>query len=188
MSEELFEIAFSGQIVEGADLQSVKQHISQIFKADATRLQQLFSGRRVLIKREADKATVIKYQAAFKKAGAICEIKSLNEADSAQQAEPGPDKNRSNDQPYESKYPESDLVPQALLSTPLGIDADQIQPLNADMAPVGSPMQHQIKDPPEPSFDLSGLEVAPVGSVLSTGEPKDLPAPPDTSNLSLADQ
>lgn len=189
MTDELFEIAFSGQIIEGADLQSVKQHIGVIFKADEARLQQLFSGRRVVIKREADQAIVTRYQAAFKKAGAICEVRPISQADTSKPTTQSSGSNPpgSEDQPYQSKYPESDLVPQALLSTPLGVDADGIQPLDADMAPVGSPMQHHIIDTPEPSYDLSGLEVAAVGSTLSSAKAKEPPPLPDTSGLSLAD-
>ncbi len=78
MSEKLFEIAFSGQIADGADLQSVKLKIAKIFKADEDRLAQMFSGRRVLIKRQADEITMVKYRGAFQKAGAICEIVNLS--------------------------------------------------------------------------------------------------------------
>lgn len=186
MSDDLFEIAFSGQIIEGADPAQVKRQIGQIFKADATRLEQLFSGRRVVIKRQADEATANKYRAAFHRAGAICDIRSLNSRTSNEALNPQPQKDAAH-QPYESKYPESDMVPQALLSDPLGISAESIEALNVDIAPVGSPMQHQIKETPQPSIDIGDLEIAPVGSTLSSAQQKELPPVPDTSGLSLAD-
>ena len=78
MADPQFEIAFSGQIAEGADLATVKQNISKLFNADAERLEQMFSGKRVLIKRAADEATMAKYRGAFQKAGAVCEIRELD--------------------------------------------------------------------------------------------------------------
>jgi hypothetical protein len=185
MSDERFEIAFSGQIIEGSDRETVKKNIGQIFKADSARLELMFSGRRVLIKREADEATAAKYRTAFGKAGAVCEVRSLSKENS-NETEP-PEADESGSSPYVSKYPESDQVPQALLNDPLGVSADSIQSLDADIAPVGSPMQHHITETPEPSFDLGGLEVAPVGSTLSPATKQDLPKMPDTSGLTLSD-
>ena len=194
MSEELYEIAFSGQIVDGADLETVKRHIASIFKADEKRLQQLFSGRRVLIKREVDAATMAKYRGAFQKAGAICEVRTLVDPVSDQAEPPPPQSSPTNAQPadaesetYQSRYPESDQVPQALLSDPLGINGEQIEALQADIAPVGSQMQHQIKEVPDAQFDLNGLDVAPVGSTLSTADEEPPPPPPDTRGLTMAD-
>ena len=193
MSEERFEIAFNGQIAEGADLESVKQKIGQIFKADENRLAQMFSGRRVIIKREADMATVDKYRGAFEKAGAICEVKSLNSgSDVSALSTPTEhtahgDVSANSGASYVSRYPESDAIPQALLTDPLGIQGDSIQDLGVDIAPVGSPMQHEIKEIPEPKIDTSGMDMAPVGSDLSNDQKDVPPPPPDTSGLTLAD-
>ncbi|MBC8210760.1 MAG: hypothetical protein H8E21_06800 [Gammaproteobacteria bacterium] len=192
MSEKLFEIAFSGEIVPGADLETVKQKIATIFKADEARLTQLFSGRRMLIKRQADEITTIKYRGAFQKAGAICEVVELSEQAAAPETasapppqKPAPVQSAGSD--YVSKYPESDLVPQALLTEPLGIRGENIEELAADVAPVGSPMQPHIKDVKAPVIDTSGFDVAPVGSVLTTRKGEPPPPPPDTSGLSMAD-
>ena len=195
MSEKLFEIAFSGKIVDGADLDSVKQKIASLFKADEARLNQLFSGRRVVVKRQADEITAIKFRGAFQKAGAICELVELTDAATARQAPVAPGSAadsrvapaQSSGSAYVSKYAESDLVPEALLTEPLGIKGEDIQDLGADVAPVGSPIQHQIKEVPEPVIDTSGFDVAPVGSVLTTKKGDTPPPPPDTSGLSMAD-
>lgn len=201
MSEELFEIAFSGVIKPGVDAESVKQKIGQIFKADGERLQQMFSGRRVLIKRQVDAVTAAKYQAAFEKAGAICEVKSLSKT-AGSQDQGGSISSSASAKPetasahtststtakdYVSRYPESEQIPQALLSTPLNVTGDTIQELAADVAPVGSPMQHQINEVPEPAIDTSGIDMAPVGSDLTDGPQENPPPPPDTSGLSIAD-
>lgn len=198
MSDELFEIAFSGQIAEGADLEAVKLQIGKIFKADENRIAQMFSGRRVIIKRQADEATVAKYQSAFKKAEAICEIKPLSEDQSAEnqseiekppqaQATTSTSASIESTEDYVSKYAESDQVPQALLTDPLGIEGGQIEALDTELAPVGSQMQHQIKEQQAPTIDISGIDVAPVGSDLITKSEDEPPPPPDTTGLTMAD-
>lgn len=196
MSDQLFEIAFSGQIANGADLATVKQHIAAIFKADDERLAQLFSGKRMIIKRSVDAATAAKYRGAFEKAGAICEVSSLSQLDEAelvQQAAPAaavavnPSVKAEPAQPYVSRYPESEQIPQALLTEPLGVRGEEIPDLAADVAPVGSMMQHQIKEHPEPDIDTTGFDIAPVGSILSSADKTPPPPPPDTTGLTLAD-
>ena len=203
MSDELFEIAFSGQIAEGADLETVKQNIGKIFKADENRLAQMFSGRRLIIKREADAATAAKFRGAFEKAGAICEIRSMPAAGqasaqppqqpaaapaaAASAEQPAPAAVNDDQQEYVSRYPESDRIPEALV-TPEGlVSGDQIEALEAEVAPVGSQMLDKLEDVPEPQIDISGIDVAPVGSELSTTPEEEPPPPPDTSGLSLAD-
>lgn len=198
MTDQLFEIAFSGQIADGADLETVKKHIASIFKADEDRLAQLFSGKRMIIKRSVDAATAAKYRGAFEKAGAICEVLQLGQPDAqppAQQppvasaapaaSSPAPEVETAED--YVSRYPESEQIPQALLTEPLGVKGEEIPDLVADVAPVGSMMQHQIKQNPEPDIDITGFNIAPVGSVLSSGDKTTPPPPPDTTGLTLAD-
>ena len=193
MTDKLFDIAFSGQIVDGADLQVVKQVIGKIFKADEARLAKMFSGRRILIKRQADEITMIKYRGAFQKAGAVCEIVDLSEQAESTAGNSPPPVNKTPEAPqtddaeYVSKYPESDEVPQALLSIPLDVNGENIQDLSADVAPVGSSMQDQIKAVEEPVIDISGIDVAPVGSDMSQNKGEAPPPPPDTTGLTMAD-
>jgi hypothetical protein len=201
MSDQLFEVAFSGQIADGADLTTVKKHIAAMFKADEDRLAQLFSGKRVIIKRSVDATTAARYRGAFEKAGAICEVSQIVQPETeaiahtpVQQpavvtppatSSPAPRVETAED--YVSRYPESEQIPQALLTEPLGVKGEDIPDLAADIAPVGSMMQHQIKEDPVPVIDTTGFDVAPVGSVLSTGEKLEPPPPPDTSGLTLAE-
>ena len=204
MSDELFDITFSGQIISGQDLDDVKQSIAFMFKADAARIEQMFSGHRVVIKRQLDEATAAKYRGAFEKAGAICEVRPVSQGEgesnvgnqqtptepqsSEKASSPAPQQIQASDAAeYVSKYPESDQIPQALLTEPLGISGDDIADLSADIAPVGSPMQHHINEVAAPQIDTSGFDVAPVGSVLTTGPEKELPPPPDTTGLTMAD-
>lgn len=195
MAEKFYEIAFRGRVVDGTDLDSVKAKIAAMFKADENRLEQLFSGRRVVIKRQADEATAARYRGAFQKAGAVCEVVDLSETESSSEniaptrvpeaASASPSQAETDE--YVSRYPESDQVPQALLTDPLGITGDGISELGADLAPVGSSMLQDYSDVPEPQIDLGGLDVAPVGSDLSSGKQDAAPPPPDTTGIELAD-
>ena len=74
MNESLYEVAFSGQIQDGAELDAVKASIARMFKADEATMAKLFSGRRVVIRKNLSAEAADKYSMAFTKAGAICEL------------------------------------------------------------------------------------------------------------------
>lgn len=200
MIEELFEIAFEGEIVEGADLETVKLRIGQMFKADAERVQKMFSGQRVTIKRQADAGMVAKYRAAFEKAGAVCVVRSLAEVEAEQQAAAQPampskevepsSRDRAveaaNRQAASPQAEDATDLPPALQSR-LRVRADQIPELDTDLAPVGSPVQHRIVEPPPFEIDTDGLVLAPAGSPLVTSPEPPTPPLPDTSGLSLTE-
>lgn len=189
MSQETYEIAFSGQIAEGADLHQVKANIAKMFKADDAKIAQLFSGARVVIKKNIDLQTAEKYQAAMNNAGAICELVNLAATVSVAK----PDKQINKPKPVEAvaapvKPASFDhAVPPAPQTAPLPITGNDISDLQATLAPVGSDMQEiKEKDVPPPP-DTTGLSMAPPGSVLGEHQEKK-PAPvPDTSGLSLVD-
>ena len=77
-----YEIAFSGQLVEGAPLASVQANLARLFQADAQRIAQLFSGRRVVIKNNLDEAGAEKYRLTLERAGAVV-VKLLSDRPSA---------------------------------------------------------------------------------------------------------
>jgi len=191
MSDELFEVAFSGQIKEGADLEQVKVKVGAMFKADATKLAHLFSGKRMVIKKNVDQATANKYKSALNNAGAVCEIKSLSEAPPAkEQAEPkaaqvSPAAIKQDAKP--ASITSSGDIPAAPQTDPLGIGVADISELTAAIAPVGSDMQDEVKEVAEPSLDITGLDMAPAGSDLGQVKKDDAPPPPDTNGLSLLD-
>ena len=176
MSDELFEVAFSGEVREGADAEKVRANVGKMFKANEAKIAQMFSGNRVIIKKNLDKAAAAKYANAFKKAGARCEIKSMS--DSAP-PKPAPVKAETVEKtpPVEEKvvietlevdYTSTQNM-EAVVSPPpkvdpLGITGDQIEELSTTMAPVGSELQDEIKEVPEPDIDITSFDVAPVGS------------------------
>ena len=78
-------------------------------------------------------------------------------------------------------------IPPPPQTDPLGITVDQIDDLPVSIAPVGSDLQNEIKQPEMPQIDTSGFEVAPVGSTIGVAKKEPDPPPPDTTGLSMAD-
>lgn len=74
MSAELYDIVFRGDILPGHQLVQVKQRLAQLFKADEARINALFVGGAVPLKRNLDKAAADKYQAVLRKAGADVQV------------------------------------------------------------------------------------------------------------------
>ena len=198
MSDELFEVAFSGQINDGADLDEVKARVAKMFNADEAKLAQLFSGKRVIIKKNIDQQTATKYQSALDRAGARSEVISLSANEAAAVSDPAPvPVAPAPAAATPAPAPVAPIVPKAPIDygdvtpppqfDPLGITGDQIEDLSATIAPVGSELQNEIKEVAAPAIDTSGLEVAPVGSDIGSGKKEPEPPPPDTVGLSMAD-
>ena len=194
MSDELYEVAFSGKISDGADLGEVKARLGGMFKADESKLTQLFSGKRIVIKKNIDKQTAIKFHAALKRAGAECEVRSLSSSGkAASNSSPKP----KSPPPAASKTPPATPVRTATSADPgdapppntdpLGITGDQIENLPATVAPVGSDMQDEIKQVAAPAIDISDLDVAPVGADIGSGKKEPDPPPPDTAGISMSE-
>lgn len=199
MSDELFDVAFSGQISAGANLQEVKVRVGKMFNADGAKLEQLFSGHRLVIKKNVDQPTAQKYKSALRSVGAECEVTSTAVAHTPVAPEPSvepqsptaallaPAATQVAPTPATASEPSAAAEILAPRTDPLGITADQIEDLVATLAPPGAELQSEIRTIPEPQYDLSAYEMAPVGDTLSSAEKDAVPPPPDTSGLSMAD-
>jgi len=213
MSDQLFEVAFSGQVSDGANPDEVKARVGKIFNADDAKLAQLFSGKRIVIKKNIDQATASKYQTALNRAGAECEIVQMGGGDAAvpatapaaaaeatpaaaaeatpaaaAEATPAAEPAAASapvSQEYESSY-DGEVAPPPQID-PLGITGDQIEDLAVTIAPVGSELKDDYQAPEEPDIDITGFDIAPVGSELSSAKKEADPPPPDTSGITLAD-
>ncbi|MDH3829292.1 MAG: DUF4870 domain-containing protein, partial [Desulfobacterales bacterium] len=86
MSEELYNLEFSGQIIPGWDIDEVKDNLAKLLKANEEKILNLFSGNRFLIKKNVDHQTVIKINNVLKDAGADCTISQA--ADSSAKTPP----------------------------------------------------------------------------------------------------
>lgn len=81
MSEARFDIFFRGDIVPGRRLDEVRDRLREIFQIDDVRLNALFSGRPMVIRRDLAAADAEHYRATLHTAGALVELRPLHSAD-----------------------------------------------------------------------------------------------------------
>ena len=187
----LYEVAFSGQLIAGARLESVKANVAKLFQADEQRIALLFSGRRIVIKSNLDAADAERYRETLARAGALAELRALDgdlvagEPASAAVAPGTP----------------SAAVPAATSSAALPAAGKlkvtprdeymaafvDVEAPDFGIAPLGADLQDEPEAVAIPRIDLSQFSLAPVGSDM--GQEKNTPAgpPPDISHLKLQD-
>lgn len=73
-----YNVVFEGKILPGKELGEVKKALAGVLNKDAGTVEQLFSGRPVVLRRAVDAATGEKFQKNFQAAGAICALKPLD--------------------------------------------------------------------------------------------------------------
>lgn len=79
MATTQYHVVFYGEIEPGHSIEDVKRNLSTRFKLNAQQLEQIFSKNPALIKANTDQQTALKYQAAFRQAGAICHLEAVEE-------------------------------------------------------------------------------------------------------------
>ncbi len=179
-----YEVAFSGQLVPGAQLEAVKANLAKLFQADAQRIAVLFSGRRIVIKNGLDAEAAEKYRLAMSRAGALAEITPMLEA--AEQAPPAAvaaPQSLSSAAAVDEHRRRLQVAPRdEYMAAFAEVDAPDF-----GMAPLGDDLQDDKPEAPQPSLDLSQFSLAPVGSDM--GQAREAPpAPaPDVSHLKLVD-
>ncbi|MBA1278761.1 MULTISPECIES: hypothetical protein [Pseudomonadaceae] len=179
----LYEIAFSGQLLPGARLEQVEANLSKLFQADAQRIAQLFSGRRMVIKQNLDFAAVEKYRQALERAGAQVEVRPMPVAVEEIELAPPP--------------AEEPPAPQASTTAPKPLKVaprDEYMAAFVDVeapdfgiAPVGVDLQDARPTTPPPTLNLSQFSLAPVGSDMSERRRASDAPVPDTSHLKLVE-
>lgn len=70
MADSSYSLVFEGKIARGFTTTQVRENFSRLFKVDGERLEQLFSGRSVLLKQNIDRATLTRFTRVLDQAGA----------------------------------------------------------------------------------------------------------------------
>lgn len=88
---ETFSVVLTGKLADGYDLVQVKENIARVFKLAPEKVEKLFGGKPVALKRGVDKAQAMKLRNALARAGALGIIKAdaLKQESSASKAQPG---------------------------------------------------------------------------------------------------
>lgn len=76
MNQPLYDIYFTGQLVEGTNIETAKINAAKLFKSTPENMAKLFTGKPQALKRGIDKATTLKYKAAFHQAGLLVSIRA----------------------------------------------------------------------------------------------------------------
>ncbi len=187
--EEHYNVYFAGQVMDGFELNTVRDKLAKVFNADQTTLDKLFCGKPQLIKRDCDKATALKYKQALERAGAIPVIKRAEPPAAA-----------ANTAPVRALTAAEKIA--ALAAAP---DETSYQKNTAPSAPADSQQKEAVTDsgsivlaPPgtevlreneraEPvirDVDTSGYAIDATAERLSEEAPPP-PAAPDTGHLSM---
>lgn len=153
-SSEMFEIVFRGDIQFGQNLADVKSRLQQLFKIDAAKVDALFTGKPVVLKRGLDKASAEKYQEVLTKAGALIELVSASSEKPLAPSQKDPTE----------KSPTS--VPAEKSNT--SVEASSVVGAQWTLAPVGSLMMPASARlaPAVRQFNLSVYSLRPVGGLL----------------------
>jgi hypothetical protein len=83
MSAMLYNVDFSGRIIPGWELDEVKANLARLLKADDDTIVKLFSGKRIVLKKNVDHQTALKINHVFKEAGADCIISPIHNDEAA---------------------------------------------------------------------------------------------------------
>lgn len=209
--EARYNIVFRGELVSGADPDQVRRNLAQLFKMEPERVEKLFTGKPVVLKKEADQATAMKMRAALKKAGAECEMKALGGEEMPEQgqtqapatgADTAPP---STEQPSEAGETPGDPQPGAApAASPTGVSMED-KPENLEtvgtirtggtgfssefeVAPAGTELEETGADEDPVNPDISHLSMAPAGTDLEQLPDQEEVEVPDISHLKVVDE
>ncbi|GAB3109389.1 hypothetical protein G8770_13170 [Aestuariicella hydrocarbonica] len=198
--QPLYDLIFRGDILPGHRLPEVKAKLAQLFKTDVVKINALFTGGAVPLKRNLDQATAEKYQSVLHKAGAAVQLAEAGKV-RARPAAPPRESTAAAAQPMtlqqrlalqeaqqakqiaEKARQEPQQVEAAEQNTPA--TSTPVSAASADsLSPSGSSSEPASMTKPAPQ---TGLSLAPVGVDLLEGQEKPRPTTPvvDVSQITL---
>lgn len=80
-NELVYRIVFSGEVSDGVSFGDAKSKVCALFKLDNKTVEALFSSKRTIVKKNLNYSEAQKYQKAFLKCGAVCEIVKQSKVD-----------------------------------------------------------------------------------------------------------
>jgi hypothetical protein len=205
----LFDLVFTGELIEGCDPAQVRRDLERLFKADAAAISRLFTGKPVIIRKAVDRQTAMRYRAALQQAGALCRIQPAAATTAgvtpagARPALTGELANAAILPPgsilteyRQPAAPEFDLSGISVAppgATLVEQDRKSFTPPAAgafEVAPPGVVLVEPIPVTPAKIPDISALTMAPPGTEVLSPEECDRPhpPPPDPRNQKPADK
>jgi len=179
-----YSIVFTGEIKASVTRDQAIENLALLFKKDTASIEKLFTGKKIIIKRDLDHQSATKYQMALANAGVVTELLDLSaETDShskytAQATTSNPltvaEAGMTIIEPTNSPEPSIDISALSMsdagitLVEPVPVTADNIEPPLFNIAPTGTVLSDH-KPPASPAIDTSSMNLAEVGSrILDT--------------------
>ena len=184
MSQEKYDLVFSGELVPGFELAQVKSNVQALFRIDEAKTNVLFSGREIQLKKDLDADTANKYRVAMKKAGArVAVVLSSEAAKQAQAPASAPQSGSQNNAPPGLQKNNETAVNKwepSAFDTELGAQpqkaAEARQVIDAPDFKIAAPGEDML--PEEYRLPLASVEV----------DTSDLSVAPQNGNLVHADE
>lgn len=177
MNNENYDIIFRGEIIAGHTIADVKLRLMSLFKTDSQKIEAIFSGKPITLKRNLDQASANKYLAVLTKAGAQIELTQPNLS-----TEPA------------TKTNNTEALREARLAEQAKRRAERTQSTAAQPPSMSERLAQEASKSAAPQTDANTIktsttafDLAPAGSdVLKPNERTvTSPANIDTSNISL---
>lgn len=213
MADQRFRIVFRGEVAAGESPDRVRERLGQRLRLSADRLERLFSGRPVVIKRGLDHTAAQKIHAAFEGAGAVCELQAepaepeapaTTDTASAPAAEPPSAETPAAEAPPAEPKPAAEDpgartgAGEAPTAAAAGSEAPGDDP-NRTVIPLPVPddlgdldidrsesYAAPTDETPAPEIDTTGLDIADSPEPLEPPDTTTQPPQIDTSDLELA--
>ncbi len=180
--QEQYKLVYAGEITDGQHAAVVKKRLAGVLKLDDDRMDVLFSGKAVVVKKSTDARTAARYQDVFQKAGARLRVQPVEgaaaqSASASGTAAPASAPTRNSPEPAEApdKASSADTVP-----TP-SADGD------LQVMPVGSDVLTDAERPDAPAADVDTSHLSVQGAVFVTDEPEAEVDAPNVDHLSMAE-
>lgn len=188
MAEPSFHLVFRGEVLEGQQQADVAKRLAALLKMEPAKVGALFSGKPVVLKRDAPKSVAAKYQAAFKNAGARLRVVAADSDRTAAQAKAAPP--RASRAP--SAAPEPPPKKMSLAERLAAEEAAKVEAPGPDAASAGAPNvvdgRPGAASVPDDAPGADAFSLAPaVGDLVSEEErPRVAAVEVDVSHLSAA--
>jgi hypothetical protein len=174
MSDQ-YRLVFSAEVLEGQHPAVVKKRLAAVLKLPDERMDMLFSGKPVVIKKNIDRDNAARYQAAFKKAGAQLRVLPVQQPGAAEQPPP--------DTPAPSTGAPEQSGESGLQVLPVGADVlkeDERRLVeDADIDTSHLSVQGAVFNVDQPVEDIQGpnvdhITLAEVGAQIGTSDAEDI--------------
>jgi len=171
---ERYRLVFRGELLEGQHSAVVKKKLGKALNLDGDRLEVLFSGKAVTLKKDADTPTAARFQGLFKEAGARLRILAVSE---------GSQSDAGSDHAAAASAGPSDTSGAMAVSGAPSVNANGAP----ELLPAGSDVLRSDERPAVTAVEIDTSHLKVQGAVFITEEESTAESAPDVSHLSVAD-